>query len=217
MPEIVADKNILKFGIWLNQCDSVYNGTFSKTIDSITLTSTSSDCYTQTWSYYGMSIPVESGQTYTLSWESQGEGTPRVIVFAGSNSVITESSKSPITFTVPSGYSYIKFRLGIRESGKTITFSNVQILGSAIVYYEQNPDSYPTLIDESPLIEIPNLPTPYCVFVQDGVTNNGYPYIKSLQEISQSLPVFIGNKRIKEIFYGSKPIKFIYYGKQKIY
>lgn len=187
MPEVATGKNILKFGIWLSQCNDVYNGTFSKNTDSITINSTSSDCYTQTWSYYGMSISVESGQSYTMSWEAKGEGTPRIIIFAGGNSVITESSKSPITFTVPSGYSYIKFRLGIKESGKTITFSNVQILGSAVVYFEQKSVSYPTLVDEPPLIEILNPPNPYCAFVQDGVSDDGYPYI---QGRSQKLILF---------------------------
>ena len=252
MPLVITGSNILNFEEWLKLCiHSVRCDIVGKTENSVTITATSDDCYTDTYGSggegYGLKISVNAGKTYILSWDSSGEGTQRIIVFAGESTVITESAESPLVFTVPSGYTYIKFRFGIRESGKTITFSNAQIMETTTYYYEQKPNSYPTLIDEAPLIEIPNSPVPYntfnqnsevndgypyiqdtcltvpkepypiCAFVQDGVTNDGYPYIQSLENIKQTPTVYIGSNRIKEIFYGSKPIKFIYYGKQKIY
>ena len=48
-------------------------------------------------------------------------------------------------------------------------------------YYEQKPNSYPTLIDEAPLIEIPNSPVPYNTFKQNNEVNNGYPYIQDTE------------------------------------
>ncbi|MGN0576436.1 MAG: phage tail spike protein [Ruminococcus sp.] len=176
--------SVLDFEKWLNNCNGATRGNYSKTSDSITLISTSSDCYTDTYDGYGLKISVTSGKSYTLSWDSIGEGTSRIIVFSGESNVIAESTTSPITFTVPSGYSYIKFRFGIRESGKTITFSNAQITTIVDMYFKQLPNSYPVLIDEPPLIPIPSYPLPHGCFVQDGVTNDGYPYIYRAQKLS---------------------------------
>ena len=57
-------------------------------------------------------------------------------------------------------------------------------------------------------------------YIDDDNQLTNIAFIKNdsfIPPIENPFPVFIGNKRIKEIFYGSKPIKFIYYGKQKIY
>lgn len=172
--------NILNFENWLNQCNSVSRGTFSKTANSITLTSTSSDCYTDTYNGNGLNISVSAGKSYELSWEQSGEGTSRLIIFSGESTVLTESSISPVVFTVPSGTSYIKFRFGIKESGKTITFSNAKI--GIKYYFEQKPDSYPVLENEPPMPEVPSTPLPYKAFRQNAAINNGYPYIKDSYE-----------------------------------
>lgn len=181
--------NILDFVEWLNLCThSVRCNIIDKTENSITITSTSADCYTDTYGSggegYALKIPVDAGKLHTLSWDSSGDGTQRIIVFAGEDTVITESAESPIIFNVPSGYSYIKFRFGIRESGKTITFSNAQITTIVDMYFKQLPNSYPVLIDEPPLIPIPSYPLPHGCFVQDGVMNDGYPYIYRAQKLS---------------------------------
>ena len=178
--EIVV--SVLDFEKWLNQCNSVSRGTFSKTADSITLTSTSSDCYTDTYDGNGLKISVSAGKQYELSWDSSGDGTQRIIVFSGESNVIAESTTSPITFTIPSGYSYIKFRFGIKESGKTITFSNAQITTIVDMYFKQKPESYPVLENELSVLEVPSIPIPYKVFRQNENINDGYPYIKDSNE-----------------------------------
>ena len=176
------------------------------------MTSTSSDCYTETYDGYGLKISVTSGKSYTLSWDSSGEGTPRVIVFSGESNVIAESTTSPITFTVPSGYSYIKFRFGIKESGKTITFSNAQITTIVDMYFKQLPNSYPVLLDEKPMVEAYSEPLPYKVFRQNENINNGYPYIKDSNEYLSVLKspfpqtIFIQSKNEYPKFYHLKPI-----------
>lgn len=172
--------NILNFENWLNQCNSVSRGTFSKTANSITLTSTSSDCYTDTYDGNGLNISVSAGKSYELSWEQSGEGTSRLIIFSGESTVLTESSISPVVFTVPSGTSYIKFRFGIKESGKTITFSNAKI--GIKYYFKQKPESYPVLENELSVLEVPSIPIPYKVFRQNENIHNGYPYIKDSNE-----------------------------------
>lgn len=204
--------SVLDFEKWLNNCNSSTRGTYSKTSDSITLTSTSSDCYTETYDGYGLKISVTSGKSYTLSWDSSGEGTPRIIVFSGESNVIAESTTSPITFTVPSGYSYIKFRFGIKESGKTITFSNAQITTIVDMYFKQLPNSYPVLLDERPMVEAYSEPLPYKVFRQNENINNGYPYIKDSNEYLSVLKspfpqtIFIQSKNEYPKFSNLKPI-----------
>lgn len=204
--------SVLDFEKWLNQCNSVSRGTFSKTADSITLTSTSSDCYTDTYDGNGLKISVTSGKSYTLSWDSSGDGTQRIVVFSGESNVITESTTSPITFTVPSGYSYIKFRFGIKESGKTITFSNAQITTIVDMYFKQKSESYPVLENELSVLEVPSIPIPYKVFRQNENVNNGYPYIKDSNEYLSVLKspfpqtIFIQSKNEYPKFYHLKPI-----------
>ena len=202
--------DILNFEDWLNQCNSVSRGTFSKTANSITLTSTSSDCYTDTYDGNGLNISVSAGKQYELSWEQSGEGTSRIIVFSGESTVLTESSTSPIVFTVPSGTSYIKFRFGIKETGKTITFSNAKI--NIKYYFKQKPDSYPVLENELSMLEIPAIPFPYKVFRQNENINNRYPYIKDSNEYLSVLKspfpqtIFIQSKNEYPKFYHLKPI-----------
>lgn len=105
-------------------------------------------------------------------------------------------------------------------------------------YYEQKPNSYPTLIDEAPLIEIPNSPVPYSAFKQNNEVNNGYPYIQDT-EYCISVPkepypicAFVQDgvtnngypyiKSLQEIsqsisvFIGNKRIKEIFYGSKPI-
>lgn len=204
--------SVLDFERWLNQCNSVSRGTFSKAADSITLTSTSSDCYTDTYDGNGLKISVSAGKQYELSWDSSGDGTQRIIVFSGESNVIAESTTSPITFTVPSGYSYIKFRFGIKESGKTITFSNAQITTIVDMYFKQKPESYPVLENELSVLEVPSIPIPYKVFRQNENINNGYPYIKDSNEYLSVLKspfpqtIFIQSKNEYPKFYHLKPI-----------
>lgn len=180
---IVVRDNILNFSDWLNQCNSVSRGTFTKSTDSITLTSTSADCYTDTYNGDGLRISVIAGKTYKLSWDSSGDGTQRIIVFSGESNVLKESNTSPISFTVPSGYNYIKFRFGISEIGKTITFSNVKISVTEVYYFVQKSDSYPVLENELSLPEVPSTPMPYKVFRQNSDINDGYPYIQDSYEL----------------------------------
>ena len=204
--------SVLNFEKWLNSCNSSTRGTYSKTSDSITLTSTSSDCYTETYDGNGLKISVTSGKSYTLSWDSSGDGTQRIIVFSGESNVITESTTSPITFTVPSGYSYIKFRFGIKESGKTITFSNAQITTIVDMYFKQKPESYPVLENELSVLEVPSIPIPYKVFRQNENINDGYPYIEDSNEclgvLKSPFPqtIFIQSKNEYPKFYHLKPI-----------
>ena len=71
-----------------------------------------------------------------------------------------------------------------------------------------------------PLITPMSKSYPHALWRINANVEDGFPYNLIFLDIIEAInypPVFIGNKRIKEIFYGSKPIKFIYYGKQKIY
>lgn len=160
--------NILDFEAWLNQCSNVYNGSFSKTSDSITLTSTADDCYTQTYADSGMLLSAQANTEYEMSLDFEGEGTPRILIFVGnSGTPLTESTESPIVFTTPSGCTSIKVRLGIKEGSKTITFSNVKIETTITKEcdYEQKIGCYPNLMDEPSLLNFDS-PYPYSIITQ---------------------------------------------------
>ena len=90
------------------------------------------------------------------------------------------------------------------------------------VYYSWYINDYGELDNEKflPLITPMSKPYPHALWRINANVEDGFPYNLIFLDIIEAInypPVFIGNKRIKEIFYGSKPIKFIYYGKQKIY
>lgn len=132
-------KNLAKFDIWAKQC-SLVRGT--KTIGSdgaITITATSSDCYT----LFGSNdfpvecrIPVTPGQEMVATWTASetGSGNKYLYIFPNggtTGSIAVKASDGIKRFTVPENCTYITWRIGCSTSGDTLTINNLMICTAA--------------------------------------------------------------------------------------
>lgn len=126
--------------------NGVTRGTATYTDNSITITATSADCFTK----YGFpSIPpvihVAQNTNMVLSWKTNTTGTSkgRIYIFGNDNgsSVVIGSGSTPDTNELRTfntgNYTEITFRLGVTESGDSITYSDIQLeVGSTATAFE---------------------------------------------------------------------------------
>lgn len=127
-------KQLLDFVNWSSKV-MVTRGTKSVSGNSLTLTATLSDCCTK-WEATDIipeegKIPVTAGKTYVLSWNTNG-GTDddRVFIFGNgdaSKSVFTGASNKVLYYTPPTGVTFITFRVGVQDSGRSVTYSDIMI------------------------------------------------------------------------------------------
>ena len=132
-------KNLAKFDIWAKNC-SIVRGT--KAIDtdgSITITATSSDCYTlfsPTDFPVECRIPVTPGTEMVATWTASETGTGNKYIYffpngASSGSIAVKASDGTKTFTIPAGCSYLTWRIGCSTSGDTLTVNNLMVCTKA--------------------------------------------------------------------------------------
>lgn len=218
--------NIFDFQSWSAKITECSNGNYSLSSSSITVTATNNDAYVQTsgYPYVDYRIPVIAGFRYRLTWSANNNNKGRIMVFANgqtsSGMMFTANNVNTkeLIFTAPSGTTYITIRVGVNYTGDSITYSDFKFQEEATWYINECGE----LDNEKflPLISPMSKPYPHALWRISANVEDGFPYNLIFLDIIEATnfpPVFIGNKRIKEIFYGSKPIKFIYYGKQKIY
>lgn len=139
--------NIFNWKKWEDGNLTATRGTVDKiTENSITITSTSNDCYTDT---YGIAklikenfgITIDSETDYTLYFEKDKNIIGTVYIFeydeneTGSTNIqvaqknkSTSELKGVINFTTTSNTKYMCFRLGISSSGNTVTYKNIMLL-----------------------------------------------------------------------------------------
>lgn len=139
-----AGKNKLNYDEWktvgTTKCTAVWEN------NGVTLTATSDDAFTN-WGGSGggfpttARIPVTAGQPVTLSWEEPTNTAGSIYIFPnGSTSGLVycenEEQKS-LTYTPTSGITYITFRFGVKYTGNTISYKNIQVeYGSTATAYE---------------------------------------------------------------------------------
>ena len=131
----VHNQNLLDFSAWAAGI-GVINGTKTYTENSITLTATSNDCYTD---YYGASsslckFPVTPGKTYVLSWEHTGS-TGVLYVFpngGGTGMVNAYSSAKKLEITIAEGITFATFRIGCSSANTSATYSNITFMEKPI-------------------------------------------------------------------------------------
>lgn len=191
--EQYSGKNLLNYNAWKGT--PITRGTAIYENNGITLTATENDCYSEMGNNFpdNAKIKVSEGETLTLSWEQIENNKEGYIYIFGngiaSNSVNIDNRKSKkLSYTVPSGVTFITFRFGVATTGDTISYKNIQIeKGSEPTTYEPytggipspNPD-YPQEIKSvvNPTVKVcgknlfqPLMPTT----TVDGVTvtNNG--------------------------------------------
>lgn len=126
-------KNILDETGYLSSITSVTRGTKSISGNQITLTATAADCYTKPSadSDGGFRISVEPNTDYILSWDSDNSNSGNVYIFMngttdGRKSANNNGSKT-LKFTTNSDTTFITIRLGVSNSGNSITYSNIML------------------------------------------------------------------------------------------
>lgn len=134
-----SGKNVFDYKYWADNIP-VYNGTKEVNGNSIKITATSNDAYTRYDSLAQYFPTVTPNTDYTLSWNvvsSTGDG--EIYIFGADSSVITHMAainNHYITFNSGSN-TVIKFRLGVTNTGKSITFNKLQLeKGSSATTWE---------------------------------------------------------------------------------
>lgn len=145
-----SGKNLFNFDKFISDNVSVQGvtrGTATYTSNSITLTATSNDCFTKynfPTNLYPV-ITVSQNTDVTLSWKTNNtSGTNKgvVYVFGNNNGAATviinaQDRAEHCTFNTGS-YTEISFRVGVANSGDTLTYSDIQVeIGSAPTAYEK--------------------------------------------------------------------------------
>ena len=144
-----SGKNLFNFDKFISDNVSVQGvtrGTATYTSNSITLTATSNDCFTKynfPTNLYPV-ITVSQNTDVTLSWKTNNtSGTNKgvVYVFGNNNGAATviinaQDRAEHCTFNTGS-YTEISFRVGVANSGDTLTYSDIQVeQGSTATAYE---------------------------------------------------------------------------------
>lgn len=128
-------KNKLDYEAW--KTVAVSGGTAVWENNGVTLTSTAADCYTA----YNPSvsnmpasvkIPVKQGDILVMSWEYEIASGVTAEAYIFPNGIVTGSVKRLISdrqliYTVPSGVTYVTYRVGVRDSGNVAKWKNVMI------------------------------------------------------------------------------------------
>lgn len=137
----VCGKNLLDYDAWKDT--PIIRETAIYENNGITLTATERDCYSEMGKKFpdNAKIKVSEGETLTLSWEESENKEGNIFIFGNgtvNNGVSTDNRKSKkLSYTVPSGVTFITFRFGVTTTGDTISYKNIQIeKGSEPTAYE---------------------------------------------------------------------------------
>lgn len=135
----VCGKNLLNYDAWKGV--PIVNGTAVFENHGVTLTATGIDCYTDYVpdAFTIAKIPVSEGEIVTMSWEYDGKDGYIFIFPNGTvgKHVVAKNEVKKISYTVPSGVTFITFRFGVANAGDTISYRNIQIeKGSTATAYE---------------------------------------------------------------------------------
>ena len=127
----VNGANLLDYESWKNT--DIVNGTGVYKDNGVVITANDTDCFTN---YIGLSkytVPVFPDTSYVLSWEHSGD-SGLVYVFEGTTSngsfpvnKFVSATDSKLTFTTGQNAKYIRFRVGVQNSGDTATYKNIQL------------------------------------------------------------------------------------------
>ena len=131
-------KNMLDMTGWLNSFSTATRGTIEKGEDSIKITATVNDAYTNSYksgvndnkSYF--QIPLNPNTQYTISWSSDTDNEGYVYLFVNNqqtNNYIfyRNNIHKSKTFMTPQDAEYMTYRVGVTKTGKSITYSNIQL------------------------------------------------------------------------------------------
>lgn len=139
-----SGKNLLNYDAW--KAVSITGGTAVFENNGITLTATKDDCYTIYLAEYfpeAAKIPINEGETITLSWQETDNKEGMVIIFPNGSTettgrvAINNKSGKTLSYTATAEISFVTFRFGVQNNGDTISYKNIQIeKGSTATAYE---------------------------------------------------------------------------------
>ena len=150
-------KNLFEDEIKWMENITVTRGTKSVSDGKITLTATSDDCYTDhdgsSWKNNGIkTIPCKPNATYTFSWECEGDSEGRIYIFENgstNNMRDTINKAHKLSITTSADAEYLTVRVGVRNSGTSITYWNLQLEeGDTATQYKPYIPSVKMLADE---------------------------------------------------------------------
>lgn len=134
--------NLLDYDSFKKYVEShfIIRGTCAFDGESFTLTANDTDCYT----YHDASGPkfnVLPNTTYVLSWDASNDNTGSIYVFFNGAidsrmAQINNDHAKSLTFTTGLNDSFVTFRFGVRNAGKSITYSNIRITPTTATAYE---------------------------------------------------------------------------------
>ena len=117
---------LLNYDAWVGT-DIVY-GTAVYENNGVTITATEDDAFT--W-YKGCRIPVSEGDVVTLSWEESTNASGTIYIFGDGVAdylvMVSNSSAKKLSYTVPSGITFVTFRFGVTYAGETISYKNIMV------------------------------------------------------------------------------------------
>ena len=166
--QVNSNLDVLKFGEdgaknlfedeikWMENIP-IERGTKSVSDGKITLTATSADCYTEhgvsSWKNNGIkTIPCKPNKKYTFSWEYEGDSVGDIYIFengSANNMCYTINKESKLTIATSADAEYLIVRVGVRNSGTSITYWNFQLEeGDTATPYEPYIPSVKMLADE---------------------------------------------------------------------
>lgn len=140
---------VLNYEVW--KTVMTIHGTSIFENNGVTITATSNDAYTNYADFTeNAKIVVNEGDVITLSWEESSNKVGAVCIFpngdAGKIFYVFNNETKSITYTVPSGVTYLTFRFGVKNAGDTISYKNIMInKGSTALPYEQYKETTATI------------------------------------------------------------------------
>ena len=150
-------KNLFEDEIKWMENITVTRGTKSVSDGKITLTATSADCYTDhngdDWKNNGIkTIPCKPNTKYTFSWEYEGDSEGDIYICENgstNNMSYTINKSHKLLITTSADAEYLTVRVGVRNSGTSITYWNFQLEeGDTATPYEPYIPSIKMLAEE---------------------------------------------------------------------
>ena len=198
----VCGKNLLNYDAW-SQIDCA-NGKAVYENNGVTITALRNDAFTN----YDMSkfpatarIPVNVGETITISWDEPLNKEGRVYVFGNASTsnmtYVNNSSSKQLKYTIPSGVTFITFRFGVTNAGDTISYKNVQIEKSSTpTAYEPYHEQTVTLPYDLYDVKVPS---------GGNITIDGQQYVSDYADVERGKLVrMVGDINFNNIRYNSQ-------------
>lgn len=128
-------RNLLNYDMW--QYVGVHNGTGVYENNGVTLTANNDDAYTIDalgWpdkDSYLAKIPVNPGESITLSWEADRSYSANIYIFPNADLeglvVCNNTENRPLVYTATDGVSFVTIRFSATKAGDVVSYRNIMV------------------------------------------------------------------------------------------